>query len=385
MNILKLKKRLSGDHNFKGHTILGSMCTEPHFIAKRTFRRFLSTNIGDPGLFPNLVELESEYISNLGTLLNNNSAEGMLVSGGSEANILAMWTARELAGSNRRDVIIPETCHFSFDKAANLLGLNLIKIPVDENHKVITSLVEESISDTTMAIVGIAGTTGTGVCDPIAELSDLAIKNDIYLHVDAAFGGFVFPFLDNPPLFDFKLPGVRSITMDPHKMGRAVIQSGCILYKDKETFNAVQIPVTYLSGGKTVHNSILGTRSGASIAAAWMVYNYLGVKGFKKSIDKLLKLTDWFTHEVKSISGIDTIVDPEINIVGICSTGSIDIKFLLKKLREKGWALSEWKDYIRITVMPHVKKSYLKNFLKDLKEVIGKNLLRTNQDPKHKP
>lgn len=370
MNIFKLKRRLAGDHQFKGHTILGSMCTEPHFVAKMTFRRFLSTNIGDPGLFPNLAQLENEYISNLGRLLHNSSAEGMLVSGGSEANILAMWTARELSEENQRDVILPETCHFSFDKAANLLGLNLIKIPVSEKHKVRVDLVEKAVSENTMAIVGIAGTTGTGVCDPIEKLSGLALKHDIYLHVDAAFGGFVFPFLDKPPLFDFRLPGVRSITMDPHKMGRAVIQSGCILYKDKKTFDAVQIPVTYLSGGKTVHNSILGTRSGASIAAAWMVYNYLGEKGFKRGVDKLLKLTEWLTREVRSIEGINTIVDPEINIVGICSQGNVDIKQLLQDLRDKGWALSEWNDYIRITVMPHVKKSYLKRFLKDTKSIL---------------
>lgn len=372
MNILKLKKRLSGDHDFKGHTILGSMCTEPHFVAKMTYRRFLSTNIGDPGLFPNLVKLEKEYISNLGKLLSNDNAEGMLVSGGSEANILAMWTARELSSNKQKDVIIPETCHFSFSKAANLLGLNLIKIPVDSTHRVRIDLVEKAINEKTMAIVGIAGTTGTGVCDPIERLSDLALKHNIYLHVDAAFGGFVLPFLDNPPLFDFKLKGVRSITMDPHKMGRAVIQSGCILYRDKETFNAVQIPVTYLSGGKTVHNSILGTRSGASIAAAWMVYNYLGEKGFKKGVDKLLKLTDWLANEVRSIDGISTIVDPEINIVGICSVGSVDIKVLLQDLRNRGWALSEWSNYIRITVMPHVKKSYLKKFLKDIRAILNK-------------
>lgn len=372
MNIIKLKRRLSGDHNFKGHTILGSMCTEPHYIAKRTFRRFLSTNIGDPGLFPNLVELEKEYIENLGGLLHNRGAQGMLVSGGSEANILAMWTAKELAKKNQRDVIIPETCHFSFDKAANLLELNLIKIPVDANHKVRVDLVKEAISENTMALVGIAGTTGTGVCDPIDKLNDLALKHDIYLHVDAAFGGFVLPFLEKPPLFDFRLTGVRSITMDPHKMGRAVIQSGCILYKDKETLDAVQIPVSYLSGGKTVQNSILGTRSGASIAAAWMVYNYLGERGFKKGVDKLLKLTTWLTKEVRSIDGISTVVDPEINIVGICSVGKVDIKIILQELRDKGWALSEWSNYIRITVMPHVKKSYLKKFLKDIRLILNK-------------
>ncbi len=372
MKILKLKRRLAGDHDFKGHTILGSMCTEPHYMAKRTFRRFLSTNVGDPGLFPNLVELEKEYISELGSLLHNEDAKGMLVSGGSEANILAMWSARELASKNQRDVIIPETCHFSFDKAATMLGLNLIKIKVDSKHKIRVDLVEKAISDKTMAIVGVAGTTGSGAVDPITELSDLAVKHNLYLHVDAAFGGFVLPFLDNPPPFDFNLPGVKSITMDPHKMGRAVIQSGCIIYKNQEVFDAVQIPVSYLSGGKTVHNSILGTRSGASIASSWMVFNYLGFSGYKKGVDKLIELTDWFADEIKNIPELGIIIKPEINIVGICSAGNVDIKQLLSDLRDRGWALSEWSNYIRITMMPHVKKSYLKRFLKDIKSILIK-------------
>ncbi|MGL1891226.1 MAG: tyrosine decarboxylase MfnA [Spirochaetaceae bacterium] len=371
MKILKLKKRLSGDHDFKGHTILGSMCTEPHYLAKRTFRRFLSTNVGDPGLFPNLIDLETEYIASLGYLLHDNTeAKGMVVSGGSEANILAMWSAREMAGENKRDVIIPETCHFSFDKAAMMLGLNLVKIPVDSKHKVRIDLVEKAINENTMAIVGIAGTTGSGACDPIDGLSELAVKHNLYLHVDAAFGGFVFPFLDNPPLFDFRLPGVKSITMDPHKMGRAVIQSGCIIYRNQEVYDSVKVPVGYLSGGKTINNSILGTRSGASIASSWMVFNYLGFEGYKKEVDKLMLLTAWFAEEVKNIPELNTIIEPECNIVGICSSGDVDIKVLLKKLRNKGWALSEWSNYVRITMMPHVKKAYLKKFLKDIKSIL---------------
>lgn len=370
MTINKLKRRLSGDHNFKGHTILGSMCSEPHSVAKRTYKRFLSTNVGDPGLFPNLKELEKEYIGELGRLLSNPDAEGMVVTGGSEANILAMWTARTLAGNKQREVIVPETCHFSFEKAANLLEFKLVKIPVDKNHRVIVDLVEKAINEKTMAIVGIAGTTGTGACDPIEALSSIAERYGIYLHVDAAFGGFVYPFIENPPKFDFSLKGVSSITMDPHKMGRAVIQSGCIMYRNKKFSDAVKIPVSYLSGGKTIHNSILGTRSGASIAAAWMIYNYLGYKGYKKIVRKALELTSWFSAQVEAIDGLGLIIKPEINIVGICSKCDIDIKNMLQEIRKKGWAVSEWSDYIRITVMPHVKKRHLKKFIKDLKNIL---------------
>lgn len=367
-----LKKRLKGDHDFKGHTILGSMCSEPHPIAKKVYRRFISTNVGDPGLFPNLKQLENEYIKQLGKLLGNDNAEGMVVSGGSEANILAMWTAKNRAGSGQNEVVIPESCHFSFEKAARLLDLKLVKIPLNKDFIVDTSLVKESVNNKTMAIVGIAGSTGLGVTDDISELSKIALEHNIYLHVDAAFGGFVLPFISDEyrKEFDFSLPGVSSITIDPHKMGRAVIQSGCIIYRDKGIFNSVQIPVSYLSGGKTVHNSILGTRSGASIAASWAVFNYLGIKGYKKVVNKAMELTLWLNNEIKKIDGLDTVVDPQMNIIGVKSTKGVDIKLILERLRLKGWALSEWDYYFRITLMPHVKKRFLKRFLKDLSKLV---------------
>lgn len=363
-----LKKRLKGDHNFKSHTILGSMCSEPHPVAKKVYRKFISTNVGDPGLFPNLKQLENEYIKELGKMLGNSFAEGMVVTGGSEANILAMWTAKNRAENGEREVILPESCHFSFEKAAKLLDLKLIKIPLNSDFTVDIDLVKKAVNKHTMAIVGIAGSTGLGLTDDIKSLSEIAIENNIYLHVDAAFGGFVLPFISRKykKEFDFSLQGVSSITIDPHKMGRAVIQSGCIIYRDKDVFDSVQIPVSYLSGGKTVHNSILGTRSGASIAASWAVFNYLGINGYKKIVKKAMEITLWLSKEINKIDGLSTVVEPQMNIIGVTSTNGVDIKTILKRLRLKGWALSEWDNYFRITMMPHVKKSHLKRFLKDL-------------------
>lgn len=361
-----LKRRLKGDHNFKGHTILGSMCSEPHKVAKKVYRRFISTNVGDPGLFPNLKDLEKEYITELGFMLGNPNAKGMVVTGGSEANILAMWTARNRVENNQREVIVPESCHFSFEKAAHLLGLKLVRIPLGKDYKVDIELVKKAINPNTMAIVGIAGSTGLGVTDNLRALSDIAVDKKTYLHIDAAFGGFVLPFLNKKTEFDFSLPGVSSITIDPHKMGRAVIQSGCIIYRDQDLFDSIQIPVSYLSGGKTVHNSILGTRSGASIAASWAIYKYLGYKGYKKVVSRAMELTLWLKEEIKKIDGLDIVIEPEMNILGVSSTNGIDIKTLLKRLRLKGWALSEWDDFFRITLMPHVTKRHLKKFLKDL-------------------
>ncbi|MFP4365435.1 MAG: aminotransferase class V-fold PLP-dependent enzyme, partial [Spirochaetia bacterium] len=168
-----LKDKLKTDLVFSNGTILGSMCSMPHELSYTVFTDYLDRNIGDPGLCPGLQDIESECISMLSSLLSGNCAEGSLVTGGTEANILAMWTMKELFPQKNK-VILPETAHFSFDKAARMLGLELVKIAVDDQYRVIADHVEKAIDENTAGIVGIAGTTGLGTVDPIRKLSEIA-------------------------------------------------------------------------------------------------------------------------------------------------------------------------------------------------------------------
>lgn len=366
-----LKSLLKGDHSFYKGTILGSMCTRPHPVGRRIFNRYMDANIGDPGLVPGMVALEEEYIQILAELLHGNyEVVGKIVTGGTEANILAMWSARELGKPHQKEVILSESAHFSFDKAANLLGLTLHKIPTDDCGKVRIDLVKEALTENTLALVGIAGTTSLGICDSIEELSQIASDRNLYMHVDAAFGGFVYPFLpeSQQPSWDFIHPGVNSITIDPHKMGQAPIPTGCILFKDKHFARGIQIPVGYLSGGFSLNNTLTGTRSGAAVAAAFALWRYFGVKGYQKEVAKSMKLTHWFLEKLKNIPQANLVCTPEINVVGI---RPIDLPFqpLIHGLRKKGWALSEWPGFFRIVIMPHVSKRMLKAFLKDLSKV----------------
>ena len=118
-------------------------------------------------------------------------------------------------------------------------------------------------------LVGVAGTTPLGLIDPIDELSDIARKNSLLLHVDASFGGFIIKFLKDSiydlPLFDFKLPGVTSVSLDSHKMGVAPIPSSCILFRNKNLIKNIKINVGYLSGGSEPRPTLLGTSPGSSI------------------------------------------------------------------------------------------------------------------------
>jgi tyrosine decarboxylase/aspartate 1-decarboxylase len=369
----ELGNLLKHDLSFTHGTILGSMCTMPHQFAQEIFTTYIDKNVGDPGLFPATAELENHTIALLGDMLSNRAAAGFVLTGGSEANILALWTAKQLYKSRGKRVLIPESAHFCFDKAASLLDLEIKKIKLTKGYTVDVSDLEKQMTPNTIALVGIAGTTALGVVDPIAELSCIAQKYDLYLHVDAAFGGFVLPFLNRIGKtsipFDFSLPGVSSITIDPHKMGMSVIPSGGILYRSDQLASAVKVFVPYLSGGEAAQGTIVGTRSGASVLATWALLKHLGREGYTDVVKRCMELTDYLAQAVKQIDELFLLTEPVLNIIGIASH-SASIQTLARRLREKGWAVSLFKTHIRIVLMPHLERQHIEKFILHLKQTV---------------
>jgi len=203
--------------------ILSSMCTPPHPVAVKAHTLFLETNLGDPGLFPGTVSLERLLVEQLADLFHAPGACGYATSGGTESNIQVLRIARGLCNKPKPNVVLPESAHFSFRKAGDMLGLEIRQVPLDSQNRIDPEAVKEVVDSSTCCMVGIAGTTEYGMVDPIRELSSLASDLGIFLHVDAAFGGLVLPFLPGSPPFDFSLSGVMSIAVDPHKMGMSTI------------------------------------------------------------------------------------------------------------------------------------------------------------------
>lgn len=366
-------ERLAGDLTFTSGHILGSMCSQPHQLASDVFVQQLAKNIGDPGLHPALAEMEEETIGLLGDLLSNPQAVGSIVTGGTEANLLAMWTAKNSSPTERREVVLPATAHFSFEKAASLMDLKLKKIPVDANNRVKIEEYRRAIGPHTMALVAIAGTTGLGAVDPVDEISELALQNRLYLHVDAAFGGFVLPFLESAGYpygaspFDFSLQGVSSITVDPHKMGRTPIPAGCIMYRAEEIAGSSTTHVSYLAGGKTRQRTIVGTRSGAAVAAVWAALQHLGLDGFSRTVRECMRQTYFLKERIDSMAGIETVIDPVMNVLGIRPTESSSDE-LAGRLRRRGYALSQFPGFLRVTLMPHLSRPHIEQFLDVLAE-----------------
>lgn len=367
----KLKEFQKKDLTHASGRILGSMCTCPHEVGRSAFSMFLESNLGDPGLFKGTKTMEDEVIRMLGRLLGSEDVFGHIITGGTEANIMAMRAARNSIKIKNPEIIVPKSAHFSFKKAADILCLKLKEAVLDEDYRVDPVEVEELISDKTIAIVGIAGTTELGKIDPIDKLSEICLDNDIYLHVDAAFGGFSIPFLNNIgynlPKFDFELDGVCSITIDPHKMGLAPIPTGGILFREKKYLDNISIETPYLTEKK--QSTIVGTRTGASAAATWALMKYLGIEGYTKIAKRCMELTELLAEGIKE-ADFELVTEPQLNILAFRSD-KMTVEDTLNRLEERGWAVSlcSYPKAIRIVVMPHIKIKHVEKFLDDLKMI----------------
>lgn len=375
----KLKEFKREDMTYKSGRILGSMCTCPHEVGVEAYYMFLESNLGDSGLFKGTRKMEKEVIHMLGELLGKKDICGHIITGGTEANIMAMRAARNSSNVEDPEIIVPKSAHFSFKKAADMLRLKLREAELDENYRADIKSVKELISDKTVAVVGVAGTTELGVIDPIEELSKLCIDKNIYLHVDAAFGGFSIPFLSyggyDLPKFDFSLEGVSSITIDPHKMGLAPIPTGGILFRDRSYLESISTETPYLTDKEQF--TIVGTRMGASTAATWALLKYFGKEGYCEISKKCMEVTEYLANGIKK-SGFKLIREPQLNIVTFKSD-EMEIDEIVDELEKKGWAVSvsSYPQAIRIVVMPHVKMKHAEEFVGDLLEIHTKHTLES--------
>ena len=356
----RINQAKEDDLSFSSGKILGSMCTEPLEMSKRVHSMFLEANLGNPGLCRGTEELEKEIHSAVSSLIHIDDHEALSVGGATEGNILALWRAREKSG--KRKVLLPESAHFSFVKACSLLDMEPIYIPLTENYTIDTDVLEKKLDDEIAAVVGVAGTTELGVIDPIDEMAE--IVGNTYLHVDAAFGGFVIPFLkelgDDLPEFDFNIDGVDSLVLDPHKMGLSTVPLGLFYSRDKDT---ISIKSPYLTGRE--QKTIRGTRSSASVPAFWTAMNLLGKEGYKEIISECMENTHYTINKMKEI-GLKPIIDP---IMNIASFHHDEPERVVEEVNGMGWNISLTinPSGLRFVIMPHVKKESID----DMADLLG--------------
>lgn len=334
-------------------------------------------------LFPSASKFESEIVAMTANMLGadktNDRICGTVSSGGSESILLAMKTYRDLAreekGIRHPEIIAPETAHAAFDKAGDYFKIRVIRTKVDKNYKADVTAIRKAISRNTIAVIGSAITFPHGVIDPIEELSELAGKRGIGLHVDACLGGFILPWADklgyDVPLIDFRLPGVTSISADTHKYGYAAKGTSVILYRSQELRRYQYFTATDWPGGLYLSPTFAGSRSGALSAVCWAAMVSMGEKGYLQSAGKILETGAQIKKGIEEIEELYILGDP-LWVIAFTSH-NLDIYQILDYMTRKNWNLNglHKPSCIHICVtLRHTQTGIAGKFLADLKMAV---------------
>ncbi len=274
---------------------------------------------------------------------------------------MALKVIKKMKG---RNIILPKTAHFSFEKGKEMMDLNLIYAPIKKDYTVDEKFIKDFVEDNKVdAIIGIAGTTEFGTIDNIKYLSKISKDNNIYLHVDAAFGGFVIPFLDKNIKFDFSL-NIDSITIDGHKMGLCPIPCGGILFKSEDYKKFLEVEAFYLTEDK--QTTILGTRVGYGAVSLYVILKYF-LNEVEKNVKKCVNNTFYLYKKLKENS-YKPLIKPVMNIINIEDE---NYKETCLKLREKGYYVSICKNAnaLRLVIMPHIEREHIDNFIDILNSI----------------
>lgn len=332
-------------------------------------------------LFPSLLKMSEEVVAKALEMLNAcETGYGTFTSGGTESIILAVHAAREWARversvSGKPEIIVPQTCHAAFTKAADLLGLTAIRVPVDDEFRADPNQISEAVSDNTIMIVGSAPAYPIGSVDPIDALASIARQSNLWLHVDACVGGFFLPFATNIdpsiPRFDFSVSGVKSISLDLHKYGYTSRGASLILLCDRGLADYQRFSFKDWPTGEFITTTLAGSRPGGAIASAWAVMNYLGLGGYRERVEKIVGVRSRLEAEIAEIEGVRVLGEPKAGIIGIGGSGSTDMRSVKQGMLDRGWKFAPLVEPVGMNLLLNFTHgSVVDRFLNDLKASI---------------
>jgi len=277
---------------------------------------------------------------------------GMITSGGSGSILHAVLSYREHAAQTRGtatsrtgqpNFVKPETGHPAFDKACHLLGIELRVAPIDPvTATVDLAAVASLIDENTIAMMGSACNYGYGTIDDIAALGALALERGIGLHVDGCLGGFILPFgeqLGFPiPQFDFRVPGVTTISADTHKYGYGLKGTSLLMYRDRAVRNSQYFFQTAWTGGKYCSPGIDGSRSSGLLAATWAGMVAMGRDGYMGYAKQIFETSYAMQNAVRAHPELRLIGEP--SFLFAFTSDDFDIYHVNDALRARGWRMN---------------------------------------------
>ena len=339
-----------------------------------------------PDLWPSATKFEAEIVAMTASMLGAGHAPpetpvvGTVSSGGTESILLAMKAYRDFARERRGiaapEIVAPVTAHAAFDKAARFFDMPLIRVPVDDKFRADPGTLADAVTERTAVVVGSAPTFPHGVIDPIPEIAALAAERDVGCHVDACLGGFILPWAERlgypVPPFDFRLPGVTSMSADTHKYGYAAKGSSVVLYRGRELRQFQYYTVTDWPGGLYLSPTFAGSRPGALSATCWAAMVSIGESGYTEAARRILATGSRIRDGIAAIPGLSVLGDP-LWVVAFSAGEGLDIYQVLENMSHRGWSLNGLQRpaaiHIAVTLR-HTQPGVADRFLADLADSV---------------
>ncbi len=362
-----------------------------HEIAAAASTMYLHDNALNTIAIPSLGQIQREVVGAMAELLHGDGAAGFMTSGGTESILMAVKSARERGraerGIERGHMVVADSAHAAFHKAAHYFGLDVAQVPVAPDWGADIEAMAAAVTESTVLIVGSAPQYPQGVIDPIEDLAALAADIGAGFHTDACMGGFVLPFMErlgeNIPPWDFRVPGVTSISLDVHKLGYAPKGASIILHRSKELRRHQTFVFDDWLGGLYASPSMQGSRAGAPMAAAWAVMQRLGVDGYVELTRITIDAARRLIAGVRGIDGLTVVGQPHAQLAAIAADAAhpdqIDVFAVGDALVSRGWFLDRQSrpDSLHATVSAG-NADVIDEFLDDLRScteaVVGQRL-----------
>eukprot|EP00049_Salpingoeca_infusionum_P003815 m.71156 g.71156 ORF g.71156 m.71156 type:complete len:547 (-) comp12283_c0_seq1:281-1921(-) len=328
---------------------------------------FAHENGLNPAAFPSLRKFETEAVHMVLNMLHGTPAcVGNMTSGGTESIIMAMKTYRDMARAKRPNIRFPEviapiTVHPAFEKAAAYFDIKMVHIPVDENSQGDMVALKKAITNSTILIVMSAPQYPHGAVDPIEAAGEIAIANSLPLHVDACFGGFMLPWVEKlgypVPKWDFRVPGVTSISADVHKYGWGTKGCSFVLFRNKSMRKYMVYAYSQWPGGLFASPGMSGTRPGGIIAATWASLMALGEDGYLKFARVVMEATNKMVDGISEIAELELVCKPVMSCFAVKTKkdSGLSILDIADVMQREGWHLERQQHpaCLHFSIMPH--------------------------------
>ena len=335
-------------------------------------------------LWPSTTKFEAEVVAMTANMLGADRSDdeicGVVSRGGTESILLAIKTyrdwARDKKGITEPEMIVPSTAHAAFDKAAHYFNIKMVRIPVDADCRADVAATREAITGNTVVIVGSAPSFPHGTIDPIEELSELAREAGVGFHTDGCLGGFLLPWAErlgyDVPPFDFRLPGVTSMSADTHKYGYAAKGTSVVLYRGPELRHYQYYVTTDWPGGLYLTPTFAGSRPGALSAEAWAAMVAMGEQGYLESTRRILETAAVIKEGIEEIPELDVLGDP-LWVIAFASK-TLDIYAIMDCMTGRNWNLNglQLPPAVHICVtLRHTQPGVAEQFIDDLRSAVA--------------